>query len=459
MIKNILKSKLYVLCSMLFCSLVASVFFFGISSKAASEYASGKVVDDIYTNLGITESIANASTFLDYWYNVKSTYPYAFAYTNSNKTYVRFYMVGSASVDYTKVYWENGAIYISHNTGQSLGTQSTSASDTGNLPLNQVAYFGNYDDYTTPAIDWDNPLYSANIVAPYVNITYRDFTSVPTYDVPLNVDIGSNGNLYVEAFALFDIPTQVFAIYGRNGYDYQTLDKYTIYREIVSPQSFKVPGDFSLDSFHLLLNDAWYNAASLITDQDIVFAFPDGLTNPHVQDTAKNRYYNLRKNQCMAGNNVYLYFRYFTVIDSDFVVGPWRVWSSYDPGSYSDQVPSYIQPYLPAVGTTGTNTQVEPVNTSSPEPSQIYNPSSTGSNVNVTVTQNVPNYPDYPTIASYNKDNLLVDTINQLGSIESFFGEFGSFLVTAFAFMPAWIWAIIGVGFSLSIVVMFLKIL
>ena len=106
MIKNILKSKLFVLCSMLFYSLVVSVFFFGISSKAASEYASGKVVDDIYSNFGITESSANASTFLDYWNGVKTIYPYAFAYTNSSKTYVRYYMVGSASVDSTKVYWE-----------------------------------------------------------------------------------------------------------------------------------------------------------------------------------------------------------------------------------------------------------------------------------------------------------------------------------------------------------------
>ena len=321
MIKNILKSKLFVLCLMLFYSLVVSVFCFGISSKAVTL----SELRQYLTDESITMSDAYSQALYDTYYSNHSNYDFAVAYTYANNDSKRlFVMLYPQSIYDTVVYnngqWLNGS---SEAYGQNWSVYSCSYSSGSvyNLALTQSgynqygigisSYYQGHDvkhgssNFIIP-IDWDNPLYSANIVAPYVNITYRDFTSVPTYDVPLNVEIGSNGNLYIEAFALFDIPTQVFAIYGRNGFDYQTLDKYTFYREIVSPESLKVPSDFSLDSFHLLMNDAWYNVASLINDQDIVFAFPDGLTNPHVQDTAKNRYYNLRKNQCMVGNNVYL---------------------------------------------------------------------------------------------------------------------------------------------------------
>ena len=199
--------------------------------------------------------------------------------------------------------------------------------------------------------------------------------------------------------------------YVYDGFDYQN-----IWRPLVNMQYLEKPSDYSVDSFHLLMNDAWYN--SRLTDGMIDFIYPTGFSATS-QTNASTKFHNLRKNQCMACQQIYLYFRYFTVIDNQVVVGPWRIWSSYDPSITTEEIPQYIQPYLPAVGTTGTTTEINPVSTSSPEPTQIYNPSSTGSNVNVTVTQNVPNYPDYPTVASYNKDNLLVDTINQFADVSA----------------------------------------
>lgn len=470
MIKNILKSKLFVLCSMLFCSLAVSVFFFGTSSKAYNTNDEQRLADEIYTNFGITCYENTISDVISHWESNKDNYPYLFvkcevfegsnyggvylcpsAPTVSNGNYVfnNFSVIrtytGTSDISITNFWTRDNNIYYWQDTFVNTST-----------PANNCLLFS-YDQFHTPDIDFTDLYYSANIQSPNVNITYREFTSVPTIDVPLNVIfLNDLENYYFESFALFCQPETVAVTVENGQYAYYGFDYDNVWRPLVDLEDLKKPSDFSVDSFHLLLNDAWYH--SRLTDSMIDFIYPTGFSS-NSQTNASNKFHNLRKNQCMSLNQIYLYFRYFTIVDGQVIVGPWRIWTSYDPSVTTEEIPQYIQPYLPAVGTTGTTTDLNPVSTSSPEPTQIYNPSSTGSNVNVTVTQNVPNYPDYPTIASYNKDNLLVDTINQLGAMEGFFGEFGSFLVTAFAFMPAWIWAIIGVGFSLSIVVMFLKIL
>ena len=109
---------------------------------------------------------------------------------------------------------------------------------------------------------------------------------------------------------------------------------------------------------------------------------------------------------------------------------------------------------------------------STPDPETVIPPGSgtpTGTyytpGINITVGQNVPNYPDYPTIRSYNADNFLVKTMNYLDYLDDpdtsndLFGEFGKFCQSVFVFIPGEIWTIIAVGFCLVIVVMFLKIL
>ena len=156
---------------------------------------------------------------------------------------------------------------------------------------------------------------------------------------------------------------------------------------------------------------------------------------------------------------------------TEFVVGSWRVWYSKTPNTYTDQTPTWYQPYIQASGTTGTSSNTESNSQQNPDvitippgsgdPTGIYYSPST----NITVGSNVPNYPDYPTIRSYNADNFLVQTMNYLDylnneeSEKTLFGEFGHFLATLFVFIPGEIWTIIAVGFSLVIVVMFLKIL
>ena len=69
MTRNILKSKLFVLCSMLFCSLAVSVFFFGSSSKAAGSISVGvqNLQNDIYDKFGDTINDTSATNIINAW--------------------------------------------------------------------------------------------------------------------------------------------------------------------------------------------------------------------------------------------------------------------------------------------------------------------------------------------------------------------------------------------------------
>lgn len=465
MIKNLMQSKLFALFSTVFFSLLVSVLLFGTSSKAydygesSYEYYYGNMVPDanyrldIYSNLKFAMSKERTPA-------AGSGFYYPCVYYNDQivevyEYYYRFYTLNPAA----------GGVEI---PGMVYNVVSGSNSNgkmhflPGDMPLFDTD-LEMLDYFTGSDIDFDNPFYSANIVAPNMSVTYRDLSSTPVVDVPLNIMVNSYPNLeneyYIQLFGLINFDENYYVQNTRDGIVFNGMDlqKYTTYVDIVTPQELLKPSDLSYDMLHLRFTDGWYD--HFPPDSLFSFTFQDGIPGP-LQTSAITKFNNFRKNATFADNAVYVYARYFVIDeDNNFVVGPWRIWKSYNPNEFTSEVPNYYLPYAVVPGTTGTNSSVDPVSTSSPEPSVIDNPVQTNPTVNVTVTQNVPNYPDYPTIASYNKDNLLVDTMNQLTSIQGFFGEFGSFLVTAFAFMPAWIWAIIGVGFSLSIVVMFLKIL
>lgn len=465
MIKRKIYLKLLLCFLTVFYSLVVSVLFFGTSSLAY-EYGGNDYVY-YYANM-----VPDANYRLDIYSNTKfamskertpaagSGYYYPCVYYNGQivevyEYYYRFYTQNPAS----------GGVEIPdmiYNVISGTNFNGKMHFLPGDMPLFDTD--AEMIDYLTGSdIDYENPFYSANIVAPKMTVTYRDLSSTPVVDVPLNIGIetypNSENEYYVQLFGLINYDQNYYVQNSRDGLIYNGMDlqRYTTYVDIVTPEELLKPSDLSYDMIHLRFTDGWYD--HFPPDSLLSFTFQDGIPSP-LQTSAINKFNTFRKNATFADNTVYVYARYFVVDDdNNFVVGPWRIWKSYNPNEFTTEIPNYYLPYAVVPGTVGTSENVDPVSSSSPEPSVIINPVNTSPNVNVTVTQNVPNYPDYPTIASYNKDNLLVDTINSLNSFTQFFGDFGLFLTTAFGFIPEWIWGIIGVGFSLSIIVMFLKIL
>lgn len=452
--------KLYVSFLMLFFSLAASVFLFGTSSKAYVgpnnyEYDSYFEVQNT-SNSWIYKIWVNSPKIgMSKQHKVGQLYQIYGLQNNQLKAFYYYYhSLTENSSDYSYGYCDIVGSGVSNFTMFGNPNESCPLFDTDDELLSYL---------TSPDIDFDNPFYSSNIVAPTMRVTYRELSSTPVVDVPLNIQVYSypstENEYYVQLFGLVNYDENYYVQNTRDGLVYNGMDlqRYTEFIDIVNADELLKPSDLSFDMLHLRFTDGWYD--HFPSDSLFSFTFQEGIPSP-LQTSAITKFNNFRKNATFADNTVYVYARYFVIDDdNNFVVGPWRIWKSYNPNEFTTEVPNYYLPYGIVPGTSGTNTSVTPVSTSSPEPSVIDSPVQTNPTVNVTVTQNVPNYPDYPTIASYNKDNLLVDTMDQLSSLEGFFGEFGSFLVTAFAFMPAWIWAIIGVGFSLSIVVMFIKIL
>ena len=326
-----------------------------------------------------------------------------------------------------------------------------------NISMTPISKYGKYD--FVPPIDWDNAFYSSNITAPVFEVYNAELNVVPTVDVPLSFDFQFvPSNTYVEIWADYTVPTELNVLpQPNNGAQYRVLDYMVNSVNVLDKEDLFESEALTSDYLHVILRNAWNTVLSNYPMTDIQFT-SQGATSAWL-DNKIAEYEDLRKTNTLYGSAIKIKVRYFAIVDSTkFVVGPWRIWDSKNPNTFTNELPSTYQVYLPASGTTGTNTDTStsveiPVGSGTPT-GTYYDP-----NVNITVTQNVPNYPDYPTIVSYNKDNLLVDTMNWADNLRGFFGEFGDFLTDSFAFIPGWIWAIIGFGFSLSIVVMFLKIL
>ena len=367
---------------------------------------------------------------------------------------------------------------LKYNNGQSTANWrvnwTTAIFQAANVPV-----FSTYaaaaqwaNEELQPDIDWDTVYYSANILPPELDITYRELSSVPIVDVPLNVDlIAEPQNVYVEIGAVFECPDEVDA-YSDNGvYTYHALDTLGFAMTIIDKEDLFLASNASSSYIHLALNEAWQDVYDQIPISDITWYTDPNYSNALVNNM-KSRFENLRKVCCFYGNELKLFVRYFVINnDTQFVVGSWRIWNSRTPNSFTDQTPTWYQPYIQASGTTGTssntasNTQQDPdvitIPPGSGDPTGIYYIP----DINISVGSNVPNYPDYPTIRSYNADNFLVKTMNYLDYFDEpntqhdIFGQFGNFCQSIFLFIPGEIWSIIALGFCLVIVVMFLKIL
>lgn len=417
---------------------------FGFKSAAYSEQDLTNLRSIFYNNYGIQLNQGIAEAVLNKWDDNNNNY-LVLQKTSSFYGFVVGTDNGSNSTQY-KLYGVKG-IANDPTTETGLTNYTWTANPTNyNVDIGAGAYkLGPWSSWHTVPIDWDTVYYSANILPPDIDITYRELSSVPIVDVPLNVELTAEPqNVYVEIGAIFDCPDEVDAYSDNGRYTYNTLDTTGFAMTIIDKEDLVLASNASSSYIHLALNEAWQDVYDQIPISDITWHTDPNYSTALVNNM-KSRFENIRKVCCFYGNELRLFVRYFVINNNtQFVVGSWRVWYSKTPNSFTDQTPTWYQPYIQASGTTGTstntgsNTQQDPdVITIPPgtgDPTGIYyNPTT-----NITVGSNVPNYPDYPTIRSYNADNFLVQTMNYLDYLNDpttehdLFGEFGSFFENCF---------------------------
>ena len=165
---------------------------------------------------------------------------------------------------------------------------------------------------------------------------------------------------------------------------------------------------------------------------------------------------------CQMGGIVEVYTCYFAVRDGIPYCGMWQTWTSTSPyetnvadlsQDSSFEFPYYASSVLPEMGEIATTAE----NPSAPQEVPTYS-----NNVvinNGTTEQSVPNNMNYPTIVQYNHDNIFTSMISTYNDAASFFGDFPVFFAACLGWIPSPIWAIIGLGFSVAILVMIIKII
>lgn len=322
----------------------------------------------------------------------------------------------------------------------------------------------NMGTYTENNIDFENPYYDPFMKIPEYEVKYNMVDTGDTAPMPLIVGLkNADSNLYVEAVCVNYMPSVVLVEWQ----NYKAVFSRKFEQHNLIPHESQILStDVSSDFIGNALSVAWLQDVTSFPVSEV--SFSNGIGSDATSIRAYNNMVDLydtgRQIGCFYGNNTEIYIRYFRIDElGRFVVSSWRTWSSQYSDSFGVELPSYYKTLETASGYENTSSDTSIVISPTTSPDNV-NPSNQtgekkGSPITINIGQNVPNYPDYPTIASYNLDNLLVSAIDNIKGLSSFFSGFVGFCTATFAWIPVQIWQIIAIGFALSIVVMFLKIL
>lgn len=446
------------------------VMLFGFKTFAYNSTNLTNFKNDFYSHYNHVLSDAQANQILTKWESTGMRY--CVTYCNNDSTYnLRCGYssnVAGSGTDYriNAPYYssgENGGGYIT--SGTNMTWTGWSYRTTGYENFSVYGWKWDAETYLAEPIDWASPQYNPNMPIPEISTNYGEISvNSSSPEIPFDINfVNPNNDYYIEIYCDYWIPDNMSISINRglqnnDGYVYKAMSRDLVSGYLIDPeQMLRIQG---INNLKLQLQTNWENALTQVPVSALEYANPNNLPSGMF-----NQYKNTYENYCrnilgFYGSQFTIMMRYFTIVnDTQYVVGAWRTWTTYSPNEFTERLPDYYVPYVPASGQENITNNIDPENIEILQGTGSNTGAISDPNYYITVNQNTPNYPDYPTIASYNKDNLLLDTMNHINSLSTFFGEFGDFLTTSFAFFPAWIWAIIGAGFGISIVVMFLKIL
>ena len=373
-----------------------------------------------------------------------------------------FFIGANNYIDGNTIYLVSPNEYYYNNATAPAGTNYNSVSFVNNDQ--NTYYWGNKSLFLANFIDYDNLVYNPQIPRPEIDVSYILSVDLPEEREPVfnaQLVVGDNSNYYVEILYKFGTPGSVelgLNSLGKVVYTYDLYD-YSQLLTLYGLQDNKRSINIVLDDEFLPAFTIFYNTVRNMQDYPLFWSVIPGWNSepiPPRVTQAKAYYLNYMMSQMpMYGNRLEFFVRYYTIDSSNrVVVGDWVHWQSRTgsitvepPADYVDNValPGYVDynndTYNPADDTytgTGAPTGISPLV------------------INNTL---VPNYPDYPTIADFNRDNILTSYMDTARSLPDYFREFGRFCTDTFSFIPAFVWGIITFGFLGSIIIMFIKIL
>lgn len=369
------------------------------------------------------------------------------------------------------VYFSGQTLYYSRGYFVYFNTvnnavNSTSGGDYGPVNGGTKLFYNSYEEASLPGIDYDNPIFSSAIPVPDMTVTFVGVgLTLPSNTNGVYVDciVPEEEAFYIQLQAKYSVCDLVQINLNNGVISYEYLDWYDgdnvdIYGLQDNESSVHVTASEFQTSWNTLINSLLENSSFPQFTSNVPF----WVQNPTAQKylDAQSRYKNVLMRQApLYGSRMELFARYYAIVDDSVYVGRWIHWNSANP-SNTEELGSKYQEDQPFPGYQNTSSDND-----LPEQENTYTNFGENTSVDnnpytqVIVNNNVPNYPDYPTVATYNHDNILVQFINTAKQLPNFFGDFGSFLTTSFAFIPSYIWAVIGFGFMCSIVVMIIKIL
>lgn len=416
-----------------------------------------------YTNItGSTIPLSNWQSFVNSAPNYNNHDKYYMGVGVGNG-FTQTYVFGVSDSQVVSVYNESYGSGFNCNTGT---MQIYIFNSSGTYTYNQTA--GSITGLTTNyvneiiVVDFSNVMYLPGIPTPVFSVYYNDdTTTMPRFNLDIQLENASDEYF---VYVTMDNSTPISYGIAYNGQMYNVSYHKFATREIVSRQSLTQSDTLSMQVLSGLLSSGWRNDINTIDDLDIeVSAISDGAYFNESSPSFiawKTQLLNFRKIALFYGNSNTISVQYFKVVDGNVYAGEIKSWNNLNGGTFTVTIPKYFVPNNPANGFEVVTIE-RPLETANPLTTIPDNQFGyrTGGDITINVGSNVPNYPDYPTIATYNLDNILVSTIDNAKHLGTFFTEVSGFCVATFAWIPKEIWQIVALGFALSIVVMFVKIL
>lgn len=414
--------------------------------------------DTVYDSWGYPLSDADKEHLWIYGWNPQDNFYLVLVKYPNNLNY---YYGSNPVLSGDTIFFSSGYTMLTYTSGPS--SYSTMGNYTVTVNEN-TQILGYYNDIVSGEVaDPSIPNFTGGI---HTNLNeYVSSPNIPlsiVYNKLSNIDTTDYTRYRLEVKARFAIPTEITVSkvnrqlqYDYSGYmwtNFENIWTYTdnIHLSLATYNSYKASLPGTLSSWTTLFNNA-------IDPSNFSVHF-------NYNDTAINKNAIIAQltgfNLPMAGvdpNKFDIYVRFCEVDNGVIKYGRWTHYTNSNievvktPADTIQDIP--IQ--LPTAVSVLDDDQVsDQINNNLPDPYIIPD-----ININNTV-----NYPDqntlnYPTITTYNQDELLKYAIDTSKQLPSLFENITAFCQIAFSFIPAEIWAIIGFGFALSIVVMFMKIL
>ena len=421
-------------------------------------------VNSSYTDNWLT-TVENA------WQDDRELLIYAYNPPNSRECFIStsghpFYVSGNNVTMYERT------VYYNNNTGGSILSNTRTMVDGGDNGL--IKYFGTRSDVSDLLVDYDDLIFDPSIPVPqfyniYGILPFWNLGGTVTPQFPIGTIFEDMQQYKIEVQVRYYTPSKIrFSGTRRSAFSEDWTINYNYESLMPSDWYALVTMQDDIQNHNLVLNDSdyyysWNNFIVGYDSSEIEFildpVFISATANTSIKAYAETEYSRMRNIGGCYGNQFEIMARNYYINNGNVYVGNWFHWNSLTPeagtAEYSDDAKT--DNVVNGVQHTVNSNDLPTGNSLSTvgEPTgNAYNPST-----NIVIQSSVPNYPDYPTVADYNRDNILVNMIKTSQSMPQYFGQFNEFLKTAFSFIDPSVWAVIALGFTASIVIMVIKVL